>query len=269
MRIDIVCDVGSMDGADALRFRVAVPKSTVYAFEPNPDNFRVMEANRMLTASNIQLLPWAVTNNDGEADFFVLKTDPDGGSRGMSSLYKRSNSWPPLAAVVPVRTTRLDSFLASRIAPNDRLALWIDTEGKAFEVIEGAIGVAKQVHVVHVEVEDTPYIAANQRLYAEVMMLLTRLGFSELATDQKPSGNRNTQSKCENRGSEPWLTQFNALFIRTDLSLRMRCRVRAQLWYAWLRDVLIRALLKWCPACLRRYQEMRHRSLGRRRTRRT
>jgi FkbM family methyltransferase len=261
MRINIVCDVGSMDGTDALRFRAALPSSTIYAFEPNPNNFQVMQGSQALKESNIQPLPFAATNYDGEAEFFVVKTDPrDDGSRGMSSLYKRSDSWTTLAAVIPVRTTRLDTFLAGRHATGDRLALWIDVEGKAYEVIEGAIGIADQVHLVHLEVEDMPYIAANQKLYSEVKMLLKRIGFAELATDQ--SRKRNVHGKGTDQSStEPWLFQFNALFIRPDRSLRVRCHVQAQFWYEWIRYAVIRVLRKWCPACLRRYQQMRERSL--------
>jgi precorrin-6B methylase 2 len=34
---DLVCDVGSMDGAETLRFARAVPQASVFAFEANPD----------------------------------------------------------------------------------------------------------------------------------------------------------------------------------------------------------------------------------------
>ena len=43
--IATVCDVGSMDGADALRFRRALPNAAVLALEPNPRNFALMAAD--------------------------------------------------------------------------------------------------------------------------------------------------------------------------------------------------------------------------------
>ncbi len=108
MQISAVCDVGSMDGADALTFRDAVADSSVYAFEPNPDNFRLMEANRAFQESNIQLVPLAATDYDGEAEFFIVEANhsQDGRRRGMSSLYRRSDEWSP-AAVVRVKTTAI------------------------------------------------------------------------------------------------------------------------------------------------------------------
>ena len=73
MRISTVCDVGSMNGADSMTFRDAVPESNIYAFEPNPENFRRMQANRALQERNIQVVPLAATNHDGDAEFFLVE----------------------------------------------------------------------------------------------------------------------------------------------------------------------------------------------------
>jgi len=244
LQIGVVCDVGSLNGADALAFRNAVPDASVYAFEPNTQNLRQMEANPVLQQRNIQVVPLAVTNYDGEADFFVVDADYSqlDYRRGMSSLYKRSENWAP-DAVVSVKTTRLDSFLVDRCPPNVRFALWIDTEGKAHEVIEGMSGIAERVYLLHIEVETLPCIGSDQKLYAEVSRLLRQMGFAEVATDQ-------ARNQC----------QFNALFIRSDLSAVMQLRAYACLVEAVLRHLLVRVIRRLCPACLRRYQAMRSHS---------
>ena len=86
-----------MNGADALGFCDAVANLKVYAFEPNPENFRRMQANRHLARRNIILQPLAVSDQDGEASFFIVDTHahdaPD--TRGMSSLYRRPPPWAP------------------------------------------------------------------------------------------------------------------------------------------------------------------------------
>ncbi len=241
MQIGVVCDVGSMDGADALAFREAVPESSIYAFEANPLNLRLMRENPALRARNIQIVPLAVTNYDGGAEFFLVDADysqPDY-RRGMGSLYRRSGEWAP-AAVVPVEATRLDTFLADKCPPNWALALWIDSEGMAYEVIEGMTGIADRVHLLHVEVETKPCIGRNQKLYADVKAQLWRLGFTELATDQ---------TKLQ--------SQFNALFVRSKVSPVMRVRLTAWQVRAWLRYRLVRIIRRVCPACLRRYRTMR------------
>ena len=236
-RINVVCDVGSMNGADALNFRDAVPEANIYAFEPNPANLGLMRANKALQERNIQVVPLAATNCDGEAMFFLVDADyylQNDCRRGMSSLYKREGDWAS-ADVVRVKTTRLDTFLADKCAPDARLALWIDTEGKAFEVIEGLAGMAERVLLLHVEVETAACIGTDQKLYSDVKASLEQLGFAELATDHSP--------RC---------TQFNALFLRSDVA--MQYRTKASLVHARLRYLLVQAIRKVCPACLRRYQ---------------
>jgi FkbM family methyltransferase len=244
LRINVICDVGSMNGADALGFRDAIPDSSIYAFEPNPQNFRQMQMDQVFVDRNIQLVPLAATNVDGDAEFFLVDADYTRRDfrRGMSSLYKRPGD-QGAATPVRVKTTRLDTFLLDKCRPDARLALWIDTEGKAYEVIEGMTGIADRVQLLHVEVEAMPCIGTTQRLYSEVKTLLNELGFAECATDQPSSS-----------------SQFNALFIRSDLSAITRMRTKASLGYAWLRRLLLRLARRVCPTCLRRYQAMQPRA---------
>jgi len=236
MQISAVCDVGSMNGADALMFRDVLKQASIYAFEPNPENFRLMQADPALRQHNIRLVPFAATNYDGDAEFFLVKADYSShhARRGMSSLYRRSEG-AELSAVIDVRTTRLDTFLADETPHDARLALWIDTEGKAYEAIEGAIGVAAQVQLLHVEVETSPCIGSNQKLYPEVKALLREIGFVELATDQA-----RTQ------------IQFNALFVRSELPAGLRLRVKTWLALARLRRCVGYAIHKICPGCIGR-----------------
>jgi FkbM family methyltransferase len=236
LEINAVCDVGSMNGADALMCRDVLSRARIYAFEPNPRNFQLMQGDPALRERAIELVPFAVTNYDGEAEFFVVKADYSGPNhwRGMSSLYRRSDR-SELAAVVPVKTIRLDTFLADRSEPNRRLALWIDTEGKAYEVIEGAAGVTQDVHLLHVEVETLPCIGTDQKLYSDVKALLGTKGFIVLATtaaDTKP--------------------QFNALFVRRDLPAGTRLRMHRMLALAGLHHLVGNAIRSVCPACARR-----------------
>src|SRR5215469_14286087 len=108
---------------------------------------------------NIELVPLAVTNYCGEAEFFLVEADYSQSDprRGMSSRHRRSREWAP-AAAASVGCTRLDTFLADRCPSPMRLALWIDTEGKADEAIEGVSALAGQIYLVHVEVETSPCI---------------------------------------------------------------------------------------------------------------
>jgi len=109
-----------------------------------------------------------------------------------------------------VRTVRLDSLLAAESLVDRPVALWIDTEGMAFEVIRGAAGSLRFTRILHVEVENEPIIGTDQKLFADVERILAGAGFTLLATDQPPES-----------------LQFNVLFVRTDL-LRTRGR---EIWF--------------------------------------
>jgi FkbM family methyltransferase len=197
--IGTVCDVGSMDGSDALLFRRALPNADIIALEPNPRNFAIIAADTRLQHCGIRALPVAASDRESEAPFFVVHAEYAGtgdvARRGMSSLHRRPDS-SLLAEVVQVRTVRLDDLLAA----GDRIALWIDTEGAAFEAISGASGVLDRTQLLHVEVETIPCIGADQRLFPDVERLLADAGFALLATDQPRVA-----------------PQFNALFVRRNL----------------------------------------------------
>lgn len=241
LRIDTVCDIGSMNGAEAVTFSLAAPRSTVYAFEPNPRNFQWMQAHCSSPQRNIQLSPLAVSDHDGEAEFFLVEADHTGGEPlcGMGSLYRRTEPYSP-THTVNVGTTRLDTFLEHRCAPDARLALWIDAEGKAYEVIEGLGNRARNVQVIHVEVETSHWISTEQKLYPAIRSQLQRLGFTEVATDL-----------ARDRA------QFNAVFARVDRSASGYCQLAACLLGARIRYLMVRSAVWICPGCVRRYQVFR------------
>ncbi len=124
-----------------------------------------------------------------------------------------------------VKTARLDTFLARERSPNLRLALWIDVEGKAHEVLEGAAGILGCVQLLHVEVETAPCIAPHQKLYPEVKAFLTANGFEEAAADGPIRR-----------------AQINALFVRRDLPVPIRFQVTLLAQLARVRGAITRPL---------------------------
>jgi FkbM family methyltransferase len=185
LAVDTVCDIGSMDGTDALRFHRQCPGAAVIAFEANPKNFERMRNDAALDGAGIRREPLAVSDGNGHADFFVVRA-PGGpearARRGMSSLYQRRQI-DQLEAIVQVETTRLDTYLGQNAPNAASIALWIDVEGKAFEVLSGARDALAKVQLLHIEVEISPLIADIQRTYSDVYALLESSGFVEIATD--------------------------------------------------------------------------------------
>jgi FkbM family methyltransferase len=233
LRVNAVCDVGSMNGTEALAFRAALPQARIAAFEPNPRNLRGMVADPRLQQGGIAVVPLAVTDYVGEAQFFLVQADYSSvnDQRGRSSLLERGDG-SSLPVPVSVATTRLDAFLADWRSPDLRLALWIDVEGKGYEALDGAAGILPNTCLLHVEVETSPCIAHGQRLYPELRSLLTRSGFVELATDAAPRQ-----------------AQYNALFVRRALSFRMRTWVSLRRTEGHLRSAARRAIRRvWQPS---------------------
>lgn len=224
LEIETVCDVGSMDGSDALLFRRALPAARILAFEPNPTNLALMRADERLQRARIRVLPFAASDCRSEAPFFVVEADyareESRAWRGMSSLYRRSDGYSRLAEIVNVRTARLDEFLLAEKLESRPIALWIDAEGMAFEVVRGAAAVARSTSLIHVEVETRPVIGANQKLYAEVEKALNDAGFVLLATDQPRDS-----------------VQFNALFVRGGLP-----RARTASVFFWVAALRLRRI---------------------------
>ena len=72
--VNTVCDVGSMNGADARAFRKALPGARVIAFEPNPMNLRLMRADARLREHGIDILP--LDADDIEACKPIYETFP-------------------------------------------------------------------------------------------------------------------------------------------------------------------------------------------------
>lgn len=239
-RIDLVCDIGSMDGTDALACRAAVPDARIYAFEANPDNLYQMRSNEALRERRIECVPLAISDQDGRADFHVVDAPVRGvGLRGMSSLYRRPQSPHFETRTLNVETARLDTFLRARNECGRTIALWIDVEGKSYEVLQGARSVWGDVRLVHVEVETVPCIAPGQLLYPQVRSLLTSMGMQELGIDRiRPE-------------------QFNALFIERALLARFRLRVAAWTALAWLRQRAVVARFRLRRALLPTYLAFR------------
>ena len=157
------------------------PRARVIAIEPNPENLRSMRNDARLRSAGIEVVAAAASNLDGIAPFFVLDADylTANARRGMSSLRSRDGT-AYAGAPVDVKVLRLDSLLQENIAAQARVALWIDSEGQACEVLEGMRDIAARVQLLHVEVESQACISSGQRLYPEARAMLEALDSRKL-----------------------------------------------------------------------------------------
>ena len=178
-----ICDVGSMDGAEALSFTNAVPGAEVIALEANSENYRAMSKDPNLRQAGVEVLHLAASNTDGEADFHIADVDysKETQNRGESSLL---TGYTRTKRTERVQTVRLDSLLADKEKP---ISLWIDVEGAAHQVVEGLEKVAGTVAVVHIELDFIPYWEGEVSGH-ETRQLLESYGFVEIASQFYPDG---------------------------------------------------------------------------------
>lgn len=133
----IFCDVGANFGLlTLLAARLVGPAGRVFAFEPLPENARIIRQNIALNGfKNVTLIEAGVAETEGEA---LLHLSEDGGSHSLAGVPPRGRP-----ETITVRTVRLDGVPGLE---------WIDvlksdTEGTEMSVLR-SLGALKPAHVI-------------------------------------------------------------------------------------------------------------------------
>lgn len=179
-------DVGAHLGQGTLEAARENPRLLVFAFEPNWTLARQI----MARAANFVVLPMAVSDNDGFADFFVNSSDVS------SSLVRMEESglahWKDLDLTVQskvvVPTIRLDTFM--RLSDLRRVDyLKVDAEGVDLKVVQSAGDRLKDIRQIKLEVDVAPnhlYREAPSR--DEVITFMLNRGFKLIETETQNDG---------------------------------------------------------------------------------
>jgi FkbM family methyltransferase len=179
-------DVGAHLGEGTLDAATRNPNLLVYAFEPNWSLARQI----MARAANFVVLPMAVSDSDGYADFFINACD------GSSSLVRMEESgkahWKDfdytVKSKVVVQTIRLDTFM--RLADLPSVAyLKVDAEGADLRVIQSAGDRLKDIQRITLEVDTAPdrlYQGAPSR--EEVIDFMRKQGFELVDSESQNAG---------------------------------------------------------------------------------
>jgi len=124
---DVVIDVGAHIGYFTLLFADLVGKrGKVFAFEPHPENFKLLERNIKLNGfQNVILEQKAVSDKNGEDNLYISKDDS-----GDHRLYPSDER-----TSIKVKTVRLDDYIKNFKTKVDFVK--IDTEGKEPFIIQG------------------------------------------------------------------------------------------------------------------------------------
>lgn len=178
---DVILDVGSMDGSDSRKFKKLIPDAEVVAFEGNPINYQAMCADVGLQQLGIRIIQRLVSNQEGSRSFFVQRSTSAsaGFNRGTSSAIRRSEQNVETEEI-HLDAVRIDSFLTQEYYGINSVAMWVDVEGYAYEVLEGMRDVQDRISLIHVEVE-TKEIWLGQKIEADILALAKSMGFIPVA----------------------------------------------------------------------------------------
>lgn len=147
-----IFDIGSRDGRDAIAIKEALHAEQVLVFEAHPDCAK----NTKAAFPELLVYHFAVTDNDGETDFQVVRSDNET-LVGCSSIHADKILQKPefdgTMTVERVKTVRMDSFLEDRAFPRSIDVVKIDTEGFSWQVLRGFGDWLFHVKLLHVETE--------------------------------------------------------------------------------------------------------------------
>ena len=187
----VVFDIGSCEGEDAIRYASLFPSATVYAVEPLASNVRLMEVNftrhRHL---NIQVLPFAMSDQAGIAPFFVSSGRPDGVAQSDWDYGNKSSSllrpdrhldvhpWVHFENQIEVATETLEG-VCGRLGIRKIDFVHLDVQGAELSVLKGAGALLERIGAVWMEVEAIP-LYEGQPLVPEVERFMSERGFRRL-----------------------------------------------------------------------------------------
>jgi FkbM family methyltransferase len=129
-------DVGSNTGFHALTANRIINSGKIYAFEPMPAVREILEKhislnNKLILNNNITLLPFAISNKEGQVEF---SNDPV--HREGNTYIKESYVFSGTKNKITVHSQTIDSLLKQGYEKPDIIK--IDVEGAEYDVLLGA-----------------------------------------------------------------------------------------------------------------------------------
>lgn len=178
-RIDFACEVGAHEASFAKRAKKSFPAARVIAFEANPTIFDLHQ--EAVAAGGVEFYPLCVADRAGTTKIKV--------PMGQDGLRDTMGSTLDFAGADEYRhfdceTVSLNEFLADFAF--ERAALWVDVEGAASLVFQGADRILENCVAIYVEVEDRA-LWSGQKIDSDVFRFLLDFGFVPVATDLQKS----------------------------------------------------------------------------------
>jgi FkbM family methyltransferase len=182
IRPTVTAEIGAFDASFSQEMKRRLPEVHAVAFEANPYNFEA--CGGAAREASVEYLHMAIADRDGEITFNVIAGQGDQKFpqvKGNDSLLQRNVGNVDYEQVVVPAITANRFFGAPRFA-DSRISMWIDVEGAAGQVLQGATEVFDRTQSLLIEVEDIQFWT-DQWLSKSVDAFLEARGFVPIARD--------------------------------------------------------------------------------------
>jgi FkbM family methyltransferase len=167
----VYLDIGSRDLMQTIEVAQYHPETRFIAFEPVPWQYQVCY-DRSLEWDNIEVYNFAISEEEGYADFWELEQNTGGSSLLEPIDVPGSNN---KFNKIKVQCKRLDNILKFlNIEKVD--CLWIDTQGTELNVLKSLGSYLNEVMFIHTEASPKPYYK-NHILKNKIDNFLIENGF--------------------------------------------------------------------------------------------
>jgi FkbM family methyltransferase len=188
--IDLVCElgppltaeIGAFDADFSRTIKRRLPQTRALAFEANPYNHSAMSP--AAKADGVDYRHMALSDQDGTAMFNIVAqygADRYSQVKGNDSLLQRTLDGI-VYEKVEVPSARADTVFGAPDLAGQRACLWVDVEGAAGAVLEGAQQLLRRTDAILIEVEHHRYWE-NQWLAGDVDAALQSAGLRPAARD--------------------------------------------------------------------------------------
>lgn len=176
-------ECGAHEASASINFMRAGGRRAV-AIEANPITYKIK--TKLAEQHGVISFNCGVGKEVGEIDFFTPQHDQIAGN---ASFLKKPNV---IYESIKVSVDTIDNIFHKHFEPDEVLALWIDVEGLALDVLTGGDSLLKSDNcgVIKVEVENISFWE-NQSLVRDVDNYLTSFGYKAILRDIEYNGQYN------------------------------------------------------------------------------
>jgi FkbM family methyltransferase len=168
-----IIDVGAAVGEFTNAARFVFPTATIYAFEPIPEFFLILQHSAQ-KIYDVFTFNFALASEDKISSFYLNEFAFSSSLLPMTKLHKDIFPHTQNDSITTVKCKRLDSI--KEITIRKPVFLKIDVQGAEIDVMQGGEHILKDVDVVQLEVSFEP-LYEGQAQYAEVVSYMSKMGF--------------------------------------------------------------------------------------------